>query len=150
MTAPPDLKDLDQQQRALQQQLREQEREARRWQQSAEAKQQHGLESMEVDAHGGDADGLIAELSAEISRLKEQIALAQAPQSAAGEAAAQTAQLRERLAQVEKQLALAQADPTHEQNQVAELERERELQNKSLQVLHQQLDLERTRRVANG
>jgi len=39
-----------------------------------------------------------------------------------------------------------------EQRRVVELERERELQNKSLQVLHQQLELERERgqRVANG
>ena len=33
---------------------------------------------------------------------------------------------------------------------VSELERERELQNKSLQVLHQQLELERSNRLANG
>ena len=142
--------------REMEQRLRDQEREARRWQESAEAHQHAGMEEYEADGDStADADGLIAELSQEISRLKDQLAVREASPEVS-EAAASTVDseeveaLRTRLAQAEKELAVAQADLVHEQNKVLELERERELQNRSLQVLHQQLDLERTRRVANG
>lgn len=147
--------------RDLELQLRDQEREARRWQQSAEARKQTGLDDFDLDpdSDGDDANGLIAELSQEITRLKAELAsataeaaLTQATDHAdkARVSEADVAQLRAQLQQAEKTLAAAEADLAQEQNKVLELERERELQNRSLQVLHQQLDLERTRRVANA
>ncbi|MEM7078859.1 MAG: hypothetical protein AAF513_09545 [Pseudomonadota bacterium] len=57
----------------------------------------------------------------------------------------ETEALRLQLANVERQLTRAQQDLALEREKVQELERERELQNKSLQVLHQQLEMERSR-----
>ena len=50
----------------------------------------------------------------------------------------------------ERRLERAMADLGAAREKAVELERERELQNKSLQVLHQQLELERSRRAAGG
>ena len=147
----------EQKMRDMEQQMRELEREARRWQERAEARQ--GDDLHDIDMQGdrtGDADGLIAELSREITRLKDELAAAGAGTGVTRADhlqvvdAAEVEQLRARLAEAERELELAKADLLDEQNKVLELERERELQNKSLQVLYQQLDLERTRRAANG
>ena len=104
-----------------------------------------------------DADNqLIAELSAEIARLKQ--ALADASQGAptgAGSSSSDEVLLRAecdslslRLQTLEREHRVAVEELTAEQGRVGELERERELQNKSLQVLHQQLRNERTRKAS--
>jgi uncharacterized small protein (DUF1192 family) len=145
----------------LEKKARDHEREASRWQQSAQAKEVLCADTLDVDSDAvGEADELIAELAAEIARLKAQLAQTSAAQSVvpaqanghadAGDLAAELESLRAQLNKVERQLKDTHSDLMQEQNKVTELERERELQNKSLQVLHQQLELERTRRVANG
>ena len=151
-----DLGAQAQEARGLEQQLREQERLAKRWEQSAKAKQNDTVEDYDLDAdEGGDTDDLIAELSLEISRLKGELASAQT-QSPASTGSDETLlqveveDLRAKLRKAESDLDAALADLKHEQNRTSELERERDLQAKSMKVLHQQLDLERTRRVANG
>ncbi len=152
-----ELAAYEQKMRDMEQQMRELEREARRWQERAEARQGHDLHDMDMQGDGtGDADGLIAELSREITRLKDELAAAGAGAGLTQAdhlqvmGTAEVEQLRARLDEAERQLELAKADLLDEQNKVLELERERELQNKSLQVLYQQLELERTRRAANG
>ena len=105
---------------------------------------------------GSDSNGLIAELSQEITRLKVQLEQAASAPVTAGQSGddvlhqVEMETLRAQLSKAEKSLQTAMSELVLEQTKVAELERERELQNKSLQVLHQQLDLERTRRVAAG
>ena len=151
-----DLGAQAQEARGLEQQLREQERLAKRWEQSAKAKQTDSVEDYDLDAdESGDTDDLIAELSLEISRLKSELASAQTqPQASTGSdetlLQVEVEDLRANLRKAESDLEAALADLKHEQNRNSELERERDLQAKSMKVLHQQLDLERTRRVANG
>lgn len=151
-----DLGAQTQEVRGLEQQLREQERLAKRWEQSAKARQDENVEDYDLDADaGGDTDNLIAELSSEISRLKGELAVAQTqPHTSAGSdetlLQVEVEELRAKLSKAEADLQTALADLQHEQHKNSELERERDLQNKSMKVLHQQLDLERTRRVANG
>ena len=156
----------DQDLRTVQQKLREQERLAKRWQQSAEAKSAGANDLVDLDAAAvdssdnnalvdevdeGETNVLIAELSSEISRLKGELEQAQShPSDDETLLSVEVESLRAQLERAESKLAIATTDLTDEQNKVGELERERELQNKSLQVLHQQLELERTRRVANG
>lgn len=155
------LSEQDQALRDNEQQLREQTRQANRWQQSAEAARSgtEAGESIDFDIAGndtGDSNELIAELSKEISRLKTRLEQASKQAVSAGRVGdevllqVEVETLRGQLATAESNLKIATADLLHEQNKVTDLERERELQNKSLQVLHQQLDLERTRRVAAG
>jgi chromosome segregation ATPase len=99
-------------------------------------------------------------LREELAALKQQLAdataeaasaeaeLANMRQAASGSGAASASEVRELQARVQQQASeyeqLSRALET-EQRKVIELERERELQNKSLQVLHQQLELERER-----
>lgn len=52
--------------------------------------------------------------------------------------------------QMEKAMATAQTDLERNQQTLPVLQRERELQNKSLKVLHQQLDLVRSNQLASG
>ena len=142
--------------RGLESQLREQERETRRLKQSAEVgRAVQGEDSFDVDAmdQSGDTNTLITELSSEIARLKAQ--LAEGEKVAAVDADETLLQvemdsLRAKLRNAERELERVQAELSHEQTKVTELERERELQNKSLQVLHQQLELARSQRVAAG
>ena len=98
----------------------------------------------------GDADNaLIAGLHSEIERLKEEIAttriqleVAQSDDGMQQEINDLTNRLRQKAEDYERlQKALQQ-----EQRKVIELERERELQNKSLKVLHQQLEVVRDAR----
>ena len=151
------LSEQDQVLRAGEQQLREQQRQTNRWQQSAEAARAGASSEFDIAEEGGsDSNDLIAELSQEISRLKTQIEQAPKQSTSVGSAGdevllqVEVETLRTQLASAEGDLKVATADLLHEQNKVTDLQRERELQNKSLQVLHQQLDLERTRRVAAG
>ncbi|MCR9261604.1 MAG: hypothetical protein NXH95_17945 [Pseudomonadaceae bacterium] len=152
--------ELEQELRAGEQALREQQRISARLQQTADARKSKSLtdfdlgEDGEQDSDTTDTDNLIAELSAEIARLKAQLA-EPAPAQMTTDAdetllQIETEALRNKLVSTESKLSAIHADLMQEQNKVSELERERELQNKSLQVLHQQLELERTRRVASG
>lgn len=119
----------------------------------------------------GDSNGVIASadadtvaaLEAELNSVKQQLAdaiaeaasaeaqLASARSAAAGSGAVSSAELEELKSRVRQQ-ASEQDRLTRaleiETRKVTELERERELQNKSLQVLHQQLELERERAAA--
>ena len=159
------LNEADQELRTGEQSLREQQRETKRWQQSAEAARgvEGESESEGFDITGednpqdsGDTNGLITELSQEITRLKAQLDQAGSDPVDAGQSGddvllqVEMEALRAQLTRAESSLRTAMSELVLEQTKVAELERERELQNKSLQVLHQQLDLERTRRVAAG
>ncbi|XOV83867.1 MAG: hypothetical protein ACFHXK_01880 [bacterium] len=152
--------ELEQAVRAGEQSLREQQRISARLQQTVDARKSKPLTDFDLSGEADeetdttDTDNLIAELSAEITRLKEQLAQ-KATTPAASNAddtllQIETEALRNKLVSTESKLKTVHADLLQEQNKVSELERERELQNKSLQVLHQQLELERTRRVANG
>ncbi|MEE4283076.1 MAG: hypothetical protein V2I41_14115 [Pseudomonadales bacterium] len=151
--------EMEQELRAGEQALREQQRISARLQQTVDARKSKSLTDfdmsgdVEQDTDTTDTDNLIAELSAEIARLKAELAQpAPAPAADADETLLQieAEALRNKLVSTEGKLSAIQADLMQEQNKVSELERERELQNKSLQVLHQQLELERTRRVASG
>lgn len=156
--------------KACESKLLEQKREANSWKQKAEAKKEFALDDENDDA----TDTIIAELSQEIVELKERLASAATPQSVessdksngqAEEAfAEQQAELvkqqevlmaeldatRLQNSRLEKEMKNARADLLRQSSAVRELERERELQNKSLQVMHQQLELERSNRLASG
>jgi hypothetical protein len=133
------------------------QREANRWRQSAETKKEFSIDdrSDEESEHG--ADELIAELSGEITLLKEQLAEGEhaAPHSQAYQeryelVSAELDASRLQTSQMEKAMDTAQTDLKRNQQTLSVLERERELQNKSLKVLHQQLDLERSNQLASG
>ena len=133
----------------------EHKREINRYKQSDEAKKGFAL-----DDDDDDASDLIAELSREITSLKSELETARstssepsaATQSSIDKEAFETelTALKADTTRLNTQLREATADLAREQAAVAELERERELQNKSLKVLHQQLELERSRQAANG
>ena len=105
-----------------------------------------------------DASDLIAELSREITSLKAELKVAQAtapvsstdPQLDTEVFETELTALRDETLRLKDALRDTSANLEREQSTVAELERERELQNKSLKVLHQQLELERSRKAANG
>jgi DNA repair exonuclease SbcCD ATPase subunit len=146
--------------KANEQKLREQEREIKRLEQSAQAHRSADLGDMDVDAEGGsDTDDLIAELSQEIARLKSELETRDHDSATPdGEgvdepreeslARVELEALQTQLVSLERSLERAQSDLRSEQDKVGELERERELQNKSIQVLHQQLEMERSRRAS--
>jgi chromosome segregation ATPase len=152
------LAERDQNLRTLEHQLREQEQLAKRWQQSAEAKKPvdgDSFDLVESESSGStDTDQLIAELSSEIARLKVELAKSAAtPALDEGDETflqVEVEAMRLELQKIQSNLEVTSTDLVNEQRKVHELERERELQNKSLQALHQQLELVRTRRVANG
>jgi|GEM_PF-1346626 len=153
------LSEREQAVRQLESQLRDTQREADRWQASAEAKgPNQSLDDMDfeadtdIEADSG-ADELISELSREIADLKASLAMAkedvrnaqvqlevvrtaQTGASNGADEGAEAAQWRDQVQALQGQL-------ERETAKVLELERERELQNKSLKVLHQQLELER-------
>ena len=171
------LTEREQTLRQVEQQLRDSEREAKRWQQSAEAKGpnqnldnldfEQDFDAADVAEAEGNADELISELSREIAELKaaqatalddlaraqSELSTAQAERARAQEdllAAQDTASSAEgnaplggAEAQLRDQVQTLRNQLDRETAKVVELERERELQNKSLKVLHQQLELER-------
>ncbi|MEM1230103.1 MAG: hypothetical protein AAGI15_06160 [Pseudomonadota bacterium] len=99
-----------------------------------------------VEPAGETDDVLIVELHQEIERLKEELAGAAIALEVAQDNGALEQELRElraRLRQKAEDYERLQSQLEHEQRKVAELERERELQNKSLKVLHQQLEMAR-------
>lgn len=161
--------------RAHEQTMREQEREIQRLRQTAQATASTtmmGSEYTAADAAEGihdDGNDLIAELSQEISRLKLELEVAQSnnPSSVAdpadpadpaerGTAADESLMqvefdaLRVQLESVQLELTRAQEDLRSEQDRVRDFERERGLQNESIKVLHQQLEMARSKRMATG
>lgn len=132
--------------------LMEQKRETNKYKQSQDAKKGFALDDDD------DASDLIAELSREITSLKAELKVAQAtapasstnPQLDTEVFETELSALRDETLRLKDALQEASANLEREQSTVAELERERELQNKSLKVLHQQLELERSRKAANG
>lgn len=91
-------------------------------------------------------DVLIAELHLEVDRLKEELSSAAIRLEVAqndGTLEQELEELRVRLRQKAEDYERLQQQLDHEQRKVSELERERELQNKSLKVLHQQLEMAR-------
>ncbi|MGE0625061.1 MAG: hypothetical protein AB7I04_08895 [Pseudomonadales bacterium] len=99
-------------------------------------------------SQAADAMAEAAAAEAEVITLKAQLARAGAAPAAAASAshAEAVADLERRLAQKTMDYERLARDLEVEQRRVVELERERELQNKSLRVLHQQLELEREKR----
>ena len=109
---------------------------------------EHELREAKSQAADAMAEAVAAE--AEVITLKAQ--LARAGHGAENSDSQAVAELEARLKQkAEEHTRLARALES-EQRRVTELERERELQNKSLRVLHQQLELEKERgqRAAAG
>ena len=107
-------------------------------------------ELLEARSQAADAMAEAAAAEAEVITLKAE--LARAGDGADSESGEAIAELEARLKQKsEEHDRLARALES-EQRRVTELERERELQNKSLRVLHQQLELEKERgqRAAAG
>jgi chromosome segregation ATPase len=104
------------------------------------------------DARAQAADAMAEAAAAEAEVITLKATLARAGEGAASGSSEAVAELEARLQQKsEEHDRLAQALES-EQRRVMELERERELQNKSLRVLHQQLELEKERgqRAAAG
>ncbi len=99
-----------------------------------------------------EADSLISALHNEIARLRDALVEAQsAPGRSAAELERASKELEARLVRKAAELDRLEQALAREERKVRELERERELQNKSLHVLHQQLELERDRpRSAHG
>lgn len=108
-------------------------------------------ELTQANAAVADAVSEAAAAEAELVSLKAQLArtaTAASARSTAPNSEGDVKELEARLRQkAQEQEKLNRALET-EQRRVVELERERELQNKSLQVLHQQLELERERNAA--
>ena len=132
--------------REMEQALLEEKRETNKWKQTAEA----GKPLEMVDGEDDSADEMIAALSAEITALKAELDVREVPQVVRG--SENEAKLlrdledsRNHASQMERYLSAARQDLDRARTNVQELERERELQNKSLKVLHQQLELERSR-----
>ena len=149
------LKAKDQEVADKERELMEQKRETNKYKQSQEAKKEFSFDGDDED----DASDLIAELSREITSLKAELKVAEAtttgasltePQLDTAVFETEITALRDETIRLKDALQDASANLEREQSTVAELERERELQNKSLKVLHQQLELERSRKAANG
>ncbi len=124
-----------------------------------------GSEAIDYAQPGGEGDAAVAELHQEIARLKSELesaklevmqldAMQGTPQPASGDSVEADEELRHEMLELEARL--RQKAEEHkatckaldkERGKVVELERERELQNKSLQVLHQQLEIERERMI---
>lgn len=88
----------------------------------------------------------ITELNREIERLKEEVASTRIQLEVAKNDSTmrkEVAELTSRLRQKAEDYERLQKSLHQEQRKVAELERERELQNRSLKVLHQQLEMSR-------
>lgn len=100
-------------------------------------------ELREARAQAADAMAEAASTEAEVITLKAELARAGATGPA--DNAAEVADLEARLMQKTTEYERLSREFEVEQRRVAELERERKLQNKSLQVLHQQLELEKER-----
>ncbi len=105
-----------------------------------------------AQSQAADAMAEAASAEAEVITLKAELARAgKAGEASAGDGQA-VADLEARLRQKAEEYDRLARSLESEQRRVTELERERELQNKSLRVLHQQLELakERNQRAAAG
>lgn len=110
-------------------------------------------ELQDAKAQAADAMAEAAAAEAEVITLKAELARAGNAASATDSGSSQAvAELEGRLRQKTEEHDRLARELEHEQRRVTELERERELQNKSLRVLHQQLELEKERgqRAAAG
>ena len=107
-------------------------------------------ELREARSQAADAMAEAAAAEAEVITLKAE--LARAGEVAGSGSSESVAELESRLRQKTQDYDRLAKELESEQRRVTELERERELQNKSLRVLHQQLELEKERgqRAAAG
>ena len=93
-----------------------------------------------------ETDSLITALHSEIARLRDELAKHETgPGRSADDLNRSVKELEARLVRKAGELDRLEQALSREERKVRELERERELQNKSLHVLHQQLELERER-----
>ena len=101
----------------------------------------------EVDGLQSDGtDDLVAALHSEIAKLRDALNHAEAQGGANPEQERMIKELEARLLRKAGELDRLERALSREERKVRELERERDLQNKSLHVLNQQLELERDRR----
>jgi chromosome segregation ATPase len=115
-------------------------------QESSEVHEQiRQLERELVNARATTADAVAEAAAAEAEVITLKAELARAGDADGQEADSAVEELETRLRQKAEEYDRLNRTLETEQRKVAELERERELQNKSLQVLHQQLELERER-----
>lgn len=140
-------KDLDGEMRNVEMARRELELETARLREQLAARSSNTLDDVETDAND-----LITSLSEEIVDLKAQLAnppVALAPVGGDPDLLqAQLDAMQLQLTRAESSAAETARDLEAAQQRLQEMESERELQNRSLQVLHQQLELERTRRAS--
>lgn len=173
--AKTELKQRDKSVHELEKQLRDLDREAKRWQQTAKARQAGGGDDLQLldgladvapdatDSAATDTGTAAAEVAQlrqrlaaseqQLSELQVQLVEAQQNESDHSEESVLQIELdaaRAEVTQLQRRLDDARQALSAEQDKVVELEREQELQNKSLMVLHQQLELERNRRAAAG
>lgn len=151
-----DVQSLEQNYREAEQKQREQERELQRLRQAKSAGQGQVADISELDIEQVTdpvepaPDQRVDKLKAEVISLRDELARRQAAATEEPLHEVESEALRLQLSNTERRLERAEADLAMEREKVQELERERELQNKSLQVLHQQLEMERSRvKVAN-
>lgn len=120
----------------------------------AEAESEVGPQAKPEPASPEDSLELLA-LKAEVNRLSSALDAAKSAAASVTVAApatpapvAESPELLNRIADLEHELERAQRALQSEQRRVTELERERELQNRTLQVLHQQLEMAKEGRRA--
>ena len=108
----------------------------------------------EADPSGSEDSVELWALKAEVNRLNIALEAAKSAAAAAPVAApapvAESPELLDRIADLEHALDRAERALINEQRRVTELERERELQNRTLHVLHQQLEMAKESRRATG
>lgn len=124
---------------------------------AADAEPQSAEDNQTIGALLDDIERLRDELQAANAATANAVAEAAAAEAELsahnqGDSAGRNDALAQQVAELQAQLAKKEAERERlsnmletEQRKLAELEKERELQNKSLQVLHQQLELERER-----
>ena len=128
----------------LERELSEQKREVEKWRERAQLAQAAELLDGVFDHDVGEDDDVnevISALSQEIIDLKQKL---ETQQQAVPVDANRVDEMNQRVAELEKQLVSAEEALKQERVMRSDLERERELQNQSLKVLHRQLKLDRT------
>lgn len=130
---------------------------AKAQQQAEQAAAQASAADQDMRTARGEAETIRQQLAdAEASAARANQAASQAPAEPAADATAdaelaqELAATRQHMQELEATAATASAELQRQKNVITELERERDLQNKSLKVMHQQLQLERSKRLANG
>ena len=128
----------------LERELSEQKREVEKWRERAQLAQAAELLDGVFDHDVGEDDDVnevISALSQEIIDLKQKL---ETQQQAVPVDDNRVDEMNQRVAELEKQLVSAEEALKQERVMRSDLERERELQNQSLKVLHRQLKLDRT------